>query len=150
VSYIKKASATTYTTWDNSDCTNPINIDGVQNVASDKNFYVEFSQSVRSVAAGWSTFDPTTGAISAFDFNENRSWVDSIDGGVHALTAGKLNSTINGRYVFGQRGGQTVSDSGSFGGLANTGGNYSILLIAALVGIIGGLVLLVRTRKVEN
>jgi len=102
------------------------------------------------VAAGWSTYNPTTKEIKWFDFFRNYAWADVMNDGAHAATNNKLNSDVNGRYFFGQRGGATVTDSNQLGGgstLANTGGDFTGLLAVASALVLGGALMAMRRRK---
>ena len=155
VRYMKKESATTVSAWSDDTCTTPVDFTALQNVSADGNAYVEYryDSSIDDVAAGWSTYNPTTSEIKWFDFLRNTAWADALDGGAHPIIDGKLNSTVNGRYFFGQRGGATVTDSSQLGGgstLANTGGDFTGLLAVASALVLGGALMAIRRRSVKN
>ena len=118
--YLKQNSLgdKTISIWSDSACTQPINIATIQNIANDGHAYIEFRSaqtSMYGVAVGWATFDLATKKIDWTELLRNKASSDFVDSGSDPLIQKSLNTTVPGRFVIGQRGGKTVTDSSSLG-----------------------------------
>lgn len=144
--YFKKESATTISLWKDSSCTDdptnnhePLLIDHLQDTVTNGAYYVELmpdqnSTPPRSVAIGWGTFNATTKVIDWTELQRNVDLATLVDGQPNALVTQKLNTTVPGRYVIGQRSGRTFSDAATItprsgnsggGGSSNSGSSSS-------------------------
>ena len=104
----------TISIWSDDTCSTPRNISAVQNVAQNGYAYLEFgfnTSAYKGVATGWATYNTVTKKIDWTELLRNESIVDFVNGGSFPLTNRSLNTTVPGRFVIGQRGGQTVTDS---------------------------------------
>ena len=106
-------SSKTISVWSDNTCTTPINFAAIQNVAQDNYAYLElrFSNiSTYAVAAGWATFNTVNKKIDWTELLRNENSADYLNSAASPLTSRTLNTTVPGRFVIGQRGGQTVTD----------------------------------------
>lgn len=152
------ATARTLAAWSDSGCTVPVNTVALQDEATDLIAYLQIEDdsptSFLSLAVGWSTYRPSTGAIDATELLFNVDSDDLANGQPGELIARSLNTTATGRFVIGQRGGGTVIDPGALGitpaapTLAATGSDPSgpIALGVSLL-IAGAVIVLLRRRR---
>lgn len=107
--------------WSDPACVVPINVNVLQDETTDLTAYVQLvddATSYDAIASGWSTYNPTTGAIDATELLFNIDAAELGNSAVNPLTTRSLNTTVPGRFVIGQRGGGTVTDPGSLSGAA--------------------------------
>jgi hypothetical protein len=146
--------------WSDSACTIPINVNVLQDEATDLTAYVQLGDddvtAYDAIASGWSTYDSATAAIDATELLFNIDAVDLENGAANPLINRSLNTTVPGRFIIGQRGGGTVTDPGSLGlagagpGLAATGSADATVpaLLAGLLLLVGaGLIRARVTRR---
>jgi len=103
----------TISIWSDNSCSIPISVSAVQDVVQDGYAYLEFqvaSSSNYAVAAGWATYNPVNKKISWTELLRNQNSSEFINGATSPLITRSLNTTVPGRFVIGQRGGQTVTD----------------------------------------
>jgi hypothetical protein len=162
--------------WSDVSCTVPINASNKQSVANDGNAYLQFrlrGTSEKSVGIGWSTYSTTTKKIDWTELIRNIPSSELLSTAANPLTSRMLNTNVPGRFVIGQRGGQTVTDQAALTGapltptststptptptptpgraLAKTGAEVDWLLTGSLLAIVAGAVLfaLGRGRRTE-
>jgi hypothetical protein len=110
----ESVSSKTISIWSDSNCTTPINFTAIQNVAQDNYAYLElrFSTiSIYGVAVGWATFNTVNKKIDWTELLRNQSSANYLNSAASPLTSRSLNTTVPGRFVIGQRGGQTVTEA---------------------------------------
>ena len=113
--FLKQESVSnkTISIWSDSACSAPIDIAAIQNVDQDNYSYLElcFRTSTQyGVAVGWATYNRTNKKIDWTELLRNQSSSEFLNGAASPLTARSLNTSVPGRFVIGQRGGQTVTD----------------------------------------
>lgn len=127
IAYLKKESNSTVSLWTDSACSLPLTVTTLQDVSQDSAAYVELmpdlGQAVRSAAIGWGTFNSTTRVIDWTEIQRNVDLSTLVNGQPNALVSQSLNTTVPGRYVIGQRSGQTVVESSAVTPNGNNGGN---------------------------
>jgi hypothetical protein len=116
--------------WSDNTCTTAIAPTVPQDVAVGKNVYLQLSQSsdtYRSSAIGWGTYDRITGELSTTELRQNvanGSQIDSatIDGNPspNRLIVSSYRNEVPGRFVIGQRGGVTIGDPNPDNGIQET------------------------------
>ena len=162
---VDDAAARTISVWSDVACTTPINVNLLQNEATDLAAYVQLTDdglaAYEAIASGWSTYAPATGAIEATELLFNINADELENSALNPLITRSLNTTVPGRFVIGQRGGGTVTDPGALGtaggpgtaagaGLAATGSSDltgPAVLAAALMLAGAGLI---RTRMARR
>jgi LPXTG-motif cell wall-anchored protein len=135
-----------------------------QDTANDLMAYWEIeddNSTFNAIGAGWSTYNQTTGEVSATEMLQNIDADTMIDGASDPLIEMSWNTDVPGRFVMGQRGGSTVTEQSELGGigtgevteetaepeLAATGAqDVAPLGLGAITLIAGGVVLMVRRR----
>jgi hypothetical protein len=115
---VDNTAARTISVWSDDTCATPINVNVLQDEATDLIAYVQLEDNsgtsateYRSIGSGWSTYNPTTGAIDATELLFNVDAALLVDGAANPLTARSLNTDVPGRFVIGQRDGGTVGAS---------------------------------------
>lgn len=164
---LEDVTANTISLWTDNACSAPLQPTAVQDVATDGYAYLEFQDNnatYRAVTVGWATFTAGTGRIDWTELLRNADATELENTAVNPLNLRSLNTSVPGRFVIGQRGGQTVTDQGSLGGgtdlgTPNTQGEVAALAVTGLpadsyifVGVTGfiGVILgawLVRRKK---
>lgn len=156
---LENATSKTISIWSNSACTTPIAPTVRQNEAADKAAYLEITSDsgYTSIGSGWSTYNPTTGAIDATELLYNVDAAELANTATNPLIQRSLNTTVPGRFVIGQRDGGTVGDPSAPPApapepepeLAATGVDAALapltMLAAVLVG--AGALTIVRRRR---
>lgn len=113
--YAKRESASTMSFWEDSGCTStPINSLALQDTGSDGNAYMEYESGTTlddySATIGWGTYVASPFRIEATELFPNASLDTLLDGGADELISQSINTSVVGRIVLGQRGGETVGD----------------------------------------
>jgi len=115
---LEDAGAKTISLWSDDTCATPIQPTVLQDVVADKIAYLELkyrSASFQAVASGWATYNQTTDAIDWTELLRNQDSSQLLDTGSNPLIQQHLNTTVVGRFVIGQRDGQTVTDPAALG-----------------------------------
>lgn len=111
--YAKRESSTTVSFWEDSSCQVPILSSSLQNT-SVTNAYVEYKTTTNvndfAAAIGWGTYDASPLAMEVTELFPNTSLNDLKNGGSQELIRQSINTSVVGRIVLGQRGGETVGD----------------------------------------
>jgi hypothetical protein len=109
---LHNASERQISVWTDSGCSNPNDISELQDLDSEGYTYVglEIVGGVDSAAVGWATFDPTDQSTDVTEFFANEDMADLVNGGSNELIVQAINTTVPGRLVLGQVGGQTTGD----------------------------------------
>jgi hypothetical protein len=144
--------------WSDAACTVPINVNAVQDEATDLTAYLQLVEnsltSYFAIAVGWSTYDLTTAAIDSTELLFNVNSVELVNGAPNPLINRSFNTTVPGRFVIGQRGGATVTDpallaTAAAPGLAATGTadfTWTVSVAGALL-LAGAALIWVRTGR---
>jgi hypothetical protein len=162
---IDDAADSTISLWTDDTCTTALNMNVAQDTANDLMAYWEIeddNSTYNAIGAGWSTYNQTTGEVSATEMLQNIDADTMIDGASDPLIEMSWNTDVPGRFVMGQRGGSTVTEQSELGGigtgeateeetaepeLAATGAqDVAPLGLGAITLIAGGVVLMVRRR----
>jgi hypothetical protein len=150
------AAARTVSIWSDAACTVPLSPTMRQDEAADLAAYLEIAadDGFRAIGSGWSTYNPTTGAIDATELLYNIDSDELINSASNPLIERSLNSAVAGRFVVGQRGGNTVGDPDPPAGpvaapvLAATGTDFAVpALLVALATLVLGALALTATRQ---
>ena len=106
------ATAKTATLWSDNACTLPVVPAVLQDVTRDSNSYLEIliDGNFEAASVGWGTYDTLTGAIKATELLANIDRIKLWDNGSDPLRLKSLNTSVPGRFVIGQRGGETVTE----------------------------------------
>lgn len=108
--------------WSDDACTSALSTtEGVvQDVATQGHVYLSLEANdndYESSAIGWGTFNPVTGELSATELRQNVANSTQIDAATidgapspSRLIVASYRTTVPGRFVIGQRGGQTIGD----------------------------------------
>ena len=113
--YLKQESLSskTISIWSDNTCITPINISAVQDVAQNNYAYFELNLSTSTeyaVAVGWATYTQANKKIDWTEILRNQNSASYLNSAISPLITRSLNTTVPGRFVIGQRGGQTVTD----------------------------------------
>lgn len=117
---LEDASDKTISVWTDNACTVPLNVSVAQDVANDKNAYLQLNDrasTVNAVGAGWSTYDSLTGVVDATELLFNIDTDTLLSTGTDPLVDKSWNTDVPGRFVMGQRGGSTVVELEDLGGI---------------------------------
>lgn len=156
---LEDITSKTISLWSDSSCTTPLVPTVSQDVQNDGNAYLEFQSDVNydSVTVGWSTYDTSNSAITWTELLRNIDASTLEPSGANPLVNQTLNSSVSGRFIIGQRGGQTVGAGGSGltqsapePELAMTGLNSGLSILFGTIGFSGlilGLALVILQRK---
>jgi hypothetical protein len=153
---LNSASESTVSLWADEECTDPILSNVAQDIETDGYAFIEFANyteegSYRSVAVGWATWDTETSKVEWTELLRNVDAEDLQTDSLSPLTSRSLNTDVPGRFVIGQRGGATVTDSASVAPpvapaaiptppvLAKTGANVDSLLYLAVILVAAGI-----------
>ena len=157
---LEDASAKTLSLWSDAACTVPINSTVVQNLAIDGYSYIEVAPDTTvfsALAAGWGSYNQTTGQITTLEFFRNIDSADLENGQPGAANVRSLNSAIAGQFIIGQRGGVTVTDPVVLGlvaapALAATGRSGDPILLGGLVALLllAGAAAVVASRRTRT
>lgn len=111
--YAKRESSTTVSFWEDSGCTVPILSSSLQNTSA-TNAYVEYRTNTNvndfAAAIGWGTYRASPLTMEVTELFPNTSLNDLKNGGSQELIRQSINTSVVGRIVLGQRGGETVGD----------------------------------------
>jgi hypothetical protein len=152
---LNSISDSTVSLWADVECTEPILSNVAQDIETDGYAFIEFANdgegSYESVAVGWATWDTETSKVEWTELLRNVDAEDLQTDSLSPLTSRSLNTDVPGRFVIGQRGGATVTDSASVAPpvapaaiptppvLAKTGANVDSLLYLAVILVAAGI-----------
>lgn len=113
--FAKRESSSTMSFWEDSGCsTTPINAQALQDTSTDGNAYIEYVSDTTlgdyAATIGWGTYVASPFRIEATELFPNENLDNLLDGGSKELISQSINTSVVGRIVLGQRGGQTVGD----------------------------------------
>ena len=110
---VESAATQTFSIWEDSSCSTPINVDLAQNVEDNADTYLRVRpasvDSYNSAAVGWFNYDAVSGDVTPAEIFENDDIADLYDGSGAAteLISYSYNTDVPGRIVLSQVDGVT-------------------------------------------
>jgi LPXTG-motif cell wall-anchored protein len=152
--FYKKESDTSISIWADGGCeTGEIESNVLQDKDASGHAFIEFfndDDNYESIAVGWAIWNPESSALDWTELLRNVDAEELLNGALEPLIERSLNTEVVGRFVIGQRGGVTVTDSASFAPtatLAKTGANFEWLFFVGLICLISGAGILTVSRR---
>lgn len=108
---LESSTNKTISVWQDNTCTTPNNVNVIQDISGGPVYVMlELQRQFNSVAVGWGTYDPLTGASDVTELFANEDINEFFDDGARKLISYSLNTTVPGRIVLGQIDGETAGD----------------------------------------